>query len=1215
MSKKMYFAVRLTALFLAFIIASGGLNAQMVLAQTRVLSEIIEDILEDSNAEEDGEAEQAEEPEDEPENETGEEKDDEDATDIEEEEDDKEDEDEKESEEELVADDTGKRVYPAYFLDTSEFSGEVLSLVHSGRNYSDMDEWERFILKDQAFVREDTMTALESYGYGIYESIPVARLMQQMELSVYDVHRMIEIYDGLDGAVYEANEFRRMLIHNFTGIPERDRTDIISFIVAGYTAEHVISTYTMALTLELPLSLLMGPQQVFSANDITLLDINTDNEIKPPLPEPPKAPLPEEEIEEEEEEDQEEDEDEGNGIPDIDDGELENDGSEEPGEDDSEGTGEPDFAEPFTSIMHSGSQPVTIAAERMVLAANIYLPLDENPEEPGENDTEEITQPEGEEEEEEKEDIEEEEEFPPNETVTEEEEEEELLSEQDILIVIDLANQYHIHPDILIDFLLQNDMNGSALRSLIRFVQRMNGIVAEEEFSMLNNSLRQRSAALPPDVRLSWQYPVSPFSYKGSYSETINLNTGALIYTDHIVSLPGRGGFDLDLALVYDSSESSNDWYWGEIIDVNVYANGRFYTNTWEQVLIPITRHIDQLKHGPRDRFFASGWTLNTTRIFTDYTTIIHGPPYQAQTAGRFVKLADGRTIEIEVKSGTAQLKNYKLSDLKFQADNFAAYPGSAFILTYADGTKEYLSQNHLVARTDRFGNVIRFVDSDNRVTITDSNNKVITIDLPSDSVNGQISITLPDSAAISYTVSGNDNILTGMPLKQLTEKRDQLGRVTRFEYTPGEFDPNFFSRASQTKQVIAPSALHRITIGKYNATISDWFGSPFEFYGEYRGPAGVEINSYNRSINNTFVFGSDYWFAARSAYYSNLTKITYPTGMYTEYVYGKSQASLHAMGHKDYYYVKERSDYALGVRYNRVSYTPGLNGNARNNFSGMSLTDTLLTELPTSYFYYMSEQNGSVTTTYKFNNKHLLAEKIAEGAGVKETSVYTYDSLDLPQTAVTTVSSSSGSYTTHERFNHDSYGNMTAYWPPLAEGGTGDEFKTSFTYDYSYNLLTGKTYKRDADTTITETYALSPDRRYVASMTRTANNTRIAMEDYTVNAAGMLSAKRSWYGSAGYLEESYTYINNTYLATKTIDGAQERYTYDELGNVVSYRDPNGNTYRYGYDLLNRLTRTENPDRAADTTPDLAADRVVNPTQTLGATAVNTTILKQGSSN
>src|SRR5207245_10598071 len=71
---------------------------------------------------------------------------------------------------------------------------------------------------------------------------------------------------------------------------------------------------------------------------------------------------------------------------------------------------------------------------------------------------------------------------------------------------------------------------------------------------------------------------------------------------------------------------------------------------------------------------------------------------------------------------------------------------------------------------------------------------------------------------------------------------------------------------------------------------------------------------------------------------------------------------------------------------------------------------------------------------------------------------------------------------------------------------------------------------------------------------------------------------------------------------TKYPDGNNETRTYDNVGNMLTKKDPNGNLMSYGYDALNRLANETYPDSSRVTiTYDKASNRlsVSNPSATV----------------
>ena len=1272
MKKYMRGMSRLLAFVLAFAITFQCVNVEMVLAQGEALSEIVNELIPENNENEelldnqeddtgDNEEELVEEDEedlsDEDEDvsdETGEE--DPDSETGKDESEDKEDEDEpleedeledeKEKLPELILDDsesTGKS-YESYSLDTTNFSPEAMSLVYSGMSYSQLSDYEKFVLRDQVSVRPESMRDCENYGYSIEASIPIARLMQQLDLSIGGVHQMIENYGGIDGAVCEANEFMEILIVQFSKISDEAKAELISYIAAGYTTKHVVLTYNLSLALDMTMSELMAEEQVFTVENITVLDASENEKEKPEedkLPLAPEQLIPDGNISDEKDGQSSE---EKNNQGDLDNHEDEEnpagaensennenpDNTEDSGSSDEESelSGNDDLSDIFgngseienTGVIHSEFQPISggyyTPSESLNESFGENQDQDEsevgnNEEDADENENntpeldgieEDESQSEDESNEENSEDKDEKEddsdgsvpieipelnpekqELLPKETEKPEEIEEVVLSEFDIKLIIDLANKYQVHPDIITNFVIEKGIKPQDIRKMAEAIAREMGIKVEEEFSMVAMATMAAGATVYPDFQLSWQYPTSPFSYKGLYSEDININTGALVYTDHIVSLSGKAGLDLNLAFVYDSSEATDDYYAGSLSSTCIYYNGQIYEDRQDFLL---TKHYgpiksDTMNNGYNKRNVATGWHLNTTRIFTDITTMIGGL-FNIPNPYIFMKLSDGRTFQIKSTYGvdTVEIVGYKLNDLKMKTDNYSTYAGSSYCLTYADGTKEYIGQN-LIAKTDKYGNEITYVESGNTLTVTDTNNRVVTINLPG--VNGNaMSVALPDGKTITYSLP--DIGAYGMRFRTLASKTDQMGRKTTFEYERGEYIPDFFSRNPQKTELLDYYESTNASLGfPYHNPRN--FGTYFQFRTAYnsRGEEliGVELNSYNNNIENTTVFCSsnERVTDVGSCSYINLTKVTYPTGMFTQYIYGKARTSLHAMGSTDYYYIKERYDYADGKMYNDVKYTVGLNGDTKNNYGGMSINERFISELPASYRYYMQEDAQGIKTLYCFNNKHQLVEKtVTVGTETIEQCAYTYDTNDLMATSSTTVKKGGNSYTVKESFEHDNYGNLSKYWSSLAEGTKNNQYMTAYTYDYTYNQLLSKTYNQDVFTAIVETYTLDSSKKHPVRYTQTSRGVQSQRVDFTVNNYGAVTKQRTYTSSSDYIDEDYTYQNNTYILSKTSGGFSERYTYDVMGNVKTLTDRNNKVYTNTYDDLGRLIRTVNPD-------------------------------------
>ena len=76
-----------------------------------------------------------------------------------------------------------------------------------------------------------------------------------------------------------------------------------------------------------------------------------------------------------------------------------------------------------------------------------------------------------------------------------------------------------------------------------------------------------------------------------------------------------------------------------------------------------------------------------------------------------------------------------------------------------------------------------------------------------------------------------------------------------------------------------------------------------------------------------------------------------------------------------------------------------------------------------------------------------------------------------------------------------------------------GDEYSVNYEYDSTYHIPTKKTYKKDADTTIIENYALTADKKSVESITVTENNATKRKAGYSYDTYGNVISEKRYTG------------------------------------------------------------------------------------------------------
>ena len=254
-----------------------------------------------------------------------------------------------------------------------------------------------------------------------------------------------------------------------------------------------------------------------------------------------------------------------------------------------------------------------------------------------------------------------------------------------------------------------------------------------------------------------------PFFFSKESKESINYGTGVLSYEDHIVTIPGRNGLDLNLTVDYSSDKAS-------ALEAYRYHDPPLFTNN--------TRARRKNNYRYPYQSIADGWRLKLPYVIPNNGTLID-----------YLVLADGTTYQynknidtyhdwsIVVQTGHSKPYGYSRAGVVIRCS-----------LTYLeDGRVEYYDDlGRLVAIVDRFGNKIEFFYSGfpvsgqyGTITIKDSNSNNIYIYYS----DIKLQISLPDNLTVEYHMTGYD---TNTKRNLLTHKIDQLGRKTEFKYFNG---------------------------------------------------------------------------------------------------------------------------------------------------------------------------------------------------------------------------------------------------------------------------------------------------------------------------------------------------------------------------------------------------------------------------------------------
>ncbi|MCL2216060.1 MAG: hypothetical protein FWB91_03460 [Defluviitaleaceae bacterium] len=319
----------------------------------------------------------------------------------------------------------------------------------------------------------------------------------------------------------------------------------------------------------------------------------------------------------------------------------------------------------------------------------------------------------------------------------------------------------------------------------------------------------------------------SPFNLHFNANESVALNTGASMFRTNVLSLPGRGGFGLNLDLLYNSA--------------NAEIRTPSGTTTTER----------------RDPFgIGIGWQLDLPFI-TDNVLYIPGRGSFAINGNQFV-------------DHTLQDKRIH-NDTSFTSGSLR----STRRVTFHNGTSYFFSGEHVIGMQDRFGNTIRFEYANiapfgNRrmlTSITDTNSKQINFQYQGSGASRTITITAPDAS--TYVI--NLSQIPGHSDFRVDSVRNQVGAVTSFVYDVQEArfnattkTPNRINHALLLRQVNYPSgaqlrfqySLHTENMGR-NGSRQVWKVASrllFNNGREYLRTTFVYQGNFTASYNNVCI-------------------------------------------------------------------------------------------------------------------------------------------------------------------------------------------------------------------------------------------------------------------------------------------------------------------------------------------------------------------------
>lgn len=686
--------------------------------------------------------------------------------------------------------------------------------------------------------------------------------------------------------------------------------------------------------------------------------------------------------------------------------------------------------------------------------------------------------------------------------------------------------------------------------------QEINGLLDEEQLAVFNDfmdafgtSMDEGIAALAEteDVPIHdvSQYPNAPFRYNRNENERINITTGAVGYDLPTISIPGSNGLNLNINVSYDLSSSSM----GEKV-AKFYARGTSNKEANFNKAVSRTPLND----------FAAGWSFNFSHIVFSPEYFIENPsgvdgsnkmnPVFVRSDGRSASIARGSLNDIytdelafEIGEDCRDIKIYK--DTSCTVGNLI----SAYRAEYADGSGEYFDHRGLLLKTyNRYNDEITYEyqttgteisntaddyyigggELYNKVIITDTNDRVIVIERSGFDENNMrtIVITLPDNTTVQYNI------------KQV------LNHFVPFENNTNSLERYYLNLDSVTNQ--AGETTH------------------FEYL----------QNSCCRVYKSGYVFENFY----------PLTKVVYPTGAATEYTYEKGNGILGGLEY-DYFRITSRKDVIDGNDVNLITYDHN-NSYATAVEAGQTYSiEEVNAEGVTTIHRFLNVGSGAnektEEETYSFNDKN-------EVVPISKIRYEDYAFHSYPTDVITYRYDGRSEISTRVRKKYDSYRNLIYAWDAQQEGTVPNsppysaeqlEHAAQYTYDQTYQMLTEKKYKRDANTTIKEVYELDEAGSNVIEKKVYENENLVSRETYLYRKnASMPTYTYSYVTEDTYIEKYTPYVNNTLPDSVKIGNSWTKYSYDNMGRLIRQTDPNGNITAFEYDGLGRQTKIINPD-------------------------------------
>ena len=743
----------------------------------------------------------------------------------------------------------------------------------------------------------------------------------------------------------------------------------------------------------------------------------------------------------------------------------------------------------------------------------------------------------------------------------------------DSLSISDIAQKYGLDKNMLA--LYANESDEDITEEVLNAAEKLGIQVQSEEEESEEDSTKLKG----------------PFIAGESINDSINYSSGAVIYHEKLVSLPGINGSNLELTLNYDSSTR----YRYDDYGTEVYKNDN---DIWDWGFTRLTNELGG-------------------NISTGYKGFLS-----------CIRLSDGSVYDLDGRNGYYVPGQYGYNNIKIYKDNDSSFKTpsgtvSAYYVEYTGGIREYFdAKGRFIGSKDRFGNTVIFDrKSDTESEITDTVGRKISIASAISPSSKTVTVTYPDGSSSklifskfklsdynyiwkldkkdetingtmlettysygsnlykTYSETGSEKKFCEVLLKKVTYP---TGMSLNYEYNEDERGKNPFWH--KTSSVVDHFRYSRITRRyylvdgnvkddtEYGYTETNYTGyMPDNFSGEYT--YGMTVYSDN-GLKTEYTFDENGFNTSVRGYYkyNQHTNDLYVQNMYydksgkkyddeTLYYPDPSSISLET-GHRIKWQVYKYNDDGLLTEY----YSPLSNG-AKNSEYKTAYTYNKYGIVSTKTYKQNSSTTITQSNTFTNNDCSIATSVIKVNGSEQARTVYTYNDAGNPLTVKSYTSASDYITTTNtyaangmlasaktgdvtESYAYDSMGR-------IAEMTDGEGGKTSYTYDTMGSLIKMVT-PMGRETSYKYDYKAN-------NITLTDPRGNATVYDYDP-AGNLLTVK-----SGGDILESYTYNADMLCETKTAGKGVTHYSYDYLGRVssVSVKDSSGKAYHtenYFYD-------------------------------------------------